>query len=123
MSLLEWRGGIPAVFRGTSLGTTAVEIPLAKHLERLTPEAQGGRFSWGHCKWMRIQNHDVANALKVYFFQDHVDNDEHYVLIEPVTNQTPLAFWEGPVEAKTIWVAAATNSIASYDVTAFMRRG
>lgn len=123
MSIMEWRGGIPAVYRGTSLGTTALAIPLAKHLERMTPEAQDGRYSWGTCKWLRIQNLDVTNALKVYFFQDHVDNNEHYITILPVTNQTPLAYWEGPAEAKTVWVAAATGTIAAFDVTAFMRRG
>lgn len=123
MSLVEWRGGIPAVFRGTALGSTPVRIDLAKHLERMDPEAQGGRYSWGHCKWMRIQNHDSADALKIYFFASHAQDDVHYVTIQPITAQTPLAFWEGPVEARTIWVAAASGTIAAYDVTAFMRRG
>lgn len=122
MSVVEWRGGIPVVYRGTSLGGTPVEIVLGAHLRQMD-EAQDGRFSPGTCKWMRIQNHDTSDALKIYFFKHHADNDEHYVTILPVTAQSPLAFWEGPVEAKSVWVAAASNAVASFDITAFMRRG
>lgn len=123
MSVVEWRGGIPAVFRGTSLGTTPKRIDLGKHLERMDPEAQEGRYSWGPCKWLRIQNHDAGDALKVYFFKSHVDDDVHYITIPASTAQTPISYWEGPAEIKTIWVAAAANTILAYDVTAFMRRG
>jgi hypothetical protein len=122
MSIAEFRGGIPAVYRGTSLGTTPLYIPLAKHLERMNPEAQTGRYSWGTCKWMRIQNHDTSDAMRVYFFESHATAGEHYILI-PAKATGDVTWWEGPVEAKEIWVAADTNTVSAFDVTAFMRRG
>lgn len=121
MSLLEWRGGFPAVFRGEALGTTPVEHNFATHLRRLDPEAQEGRYSPGPIKWLRVQNHDDTNGLRLYFFQSHADAGEHYVLIQPrAAGNVPV--WEGPVEAETCWVAGDGGAVAAYDITGFMRR-
>lgn len=113
MSLLEWRGGIPAVTRG-DVGTTPVKVTLAKHLERLPIAAQDGRYSPGHSKWLVIQA--FTADLKVYFFEEHATADEHYITV--VAGES----WSGPAEARAVWVAA-TAGTSTYEIAAMMRRG
>lgn len=120
MSVLTVRGGIPATFRGTSLGTTAVKIRIADHLRKL--DNQEGRYSPGISQYLVIQNHDTTNQLKVYWYETHKDDDEHYVSVRVSAAGIP-GIWEGPAEVQELWVAAAAATVAAYEVTAFLRRG
>ena len=123
MSIMEWRGGIPAVYRVAGLGTVAVQVFPGQHLERLDPGAQDGRMSRGTSKWMVAQNHDATNILKIYFFADHVTNDEHYVTVPVATAAGGPGKWEGPVECREFWIAAGAATLSVVDVTTFNRRG
>lgn len=127
MSLLEWRGGFPVVFRGSVDNTGEVTdsrggvipagtpIVLGAHQRQLQEDGRKGPIT---CKWMRIQNQELTavRILQVYFSQDHFDDDVHFVAIPA------LGYWEGPVESREVWIkGAADNPI--FDITAFVRRG
>ena len=123
MSLLIVRGGIPAPHRGTALGLTPVYIPIGGNLVRLPEYNVDGRASPGVSMFLQVQNHDVSDALRVYFHEAHATAGEHYILVHNDTAGGAFGEWEGPAETKGIWVAADTNTISAYDVTAFLRRG
>ena len=119
MSIMEWRGGSPAVFAGTAdtSGTDLNPLRLGAHLIKVN---EGGRKGPITSKWMRIQNHDAANDLLMYFTQTHFDNNEHFVRVRGGVSQ--LSVWEGPVEAEEVWLRSSAGT-AAFDLTAFSRRG
>ena len=115
MSVMEWRGGIPVVLRVDDLTETPVKVDIGTHLRFLdNPE---GRYSPGTSKWLHIQVHSTAN-VKVYFFEKHMDDDEHYIT---VTQNIP---WSAPAEVQELWIAAAdADNTAICEITAIARRG
>ena len=119
MSIMEWRGGIPAVFAGTvdTSGTNTSPLRLGAHLIAVN---EGGRKGPITSKWLVIQNHDVTNDIRMYFTQTHFDNDEHFVRVRAGANQ--LSVWYGPVEAEEVWLRSSAGT-AEFDLTAFSRRG
>lgn len=118
MSLLEWRGGIPVVFQGT-VDTTGIELVLGKNQLHADLEGRKGPIT---SKWMRIQNHDLTNTIKVYFIEKHFTDDEHFVMVGAATAASGPCIWEGPVEAQRVWLKA-TAGTPTFDLTAFARRG
>lgn len=102
MSVLEVRGGFPKVFR-ESVATTG----------------------WHHTfpfttKYVQIRV--LTNACKVYFTQADFDADVDYILIPVPAAETPYGEWQGPVEAKEIWLKGVTAASA-VEMVAYQRRG
>lgn len=122
MSILEWRGGIPAVKRLAALGTTVVKITVAETLRRL-PEYQGGRSTGkGVSKFLYIHNHDTTNDLRVYFHEGDITAG-NYILVPAHMASGGFGVWFGPAEVECIWVRADSGTVAHMDATFFLRRG
>lgn len=130
MSVLEWRGGFPVVFSGT-VSTAGVvtssrgqsfaagtPIILGANQQRMEQDGRKGPIT---SKWVRIANHGSGTQhIRVYFGQDHFDDNVHYALVEAASDG--LSVWEGPAELKEIWLRAELDTPA-FDITAFHRRG
>lgn len=126
MSTLEWRGGFPVVFNGTvaatgvvtdargNVGTAGQPIVIGAHQRQLEEDGRKGPIT---TKWMRIANHDGPNGIKIYFSQDHFDDDVHFATVD---SSAPI--WEGPAEVREVWLRA-TGGTPAFDISAFHRRG
>lgn len=139
MSVLEWRGGFPAIFRGT-VATNGVVTPdvgdphaagepiiPGKTLERVQED---GRKGPSHTKWVEIRNLDgtAGNGLLVYFTQQQFDDDDHALVIPG--GASSLSVWSAPAEIfparggtlNGIWIRAQANTPA-FCITSISRRG
>lgn len=134
MSILEWRGGFPAVFRGTVTTAGAVTGDDAEAIAAGTPIVMGqtlvkagtdGRKGLLTSKWLEIRNLDATagNALQVYFTQKQFTDDVHGLVLPGGASQ--LSVWQGPGEVSPnggIWLRAAAGT-PEFCITAFSRRG
>ncbi len=133
MSVLEWRGGFPAVFKGTVTTAGAVtgddgeDIPagtpivLGKNLEKVQSDGRQGRIL---PKWIEVRNltsTPTTDVIRVYFTQKHFDDDVHGLSLLPGNGQ--LSAWSAPAEVVTgIWLRAEMNTPA-FTIIAISRRG
>ena len=139
MSVLEWRGGFPAVFRGTVATTGIISgddgetIPSGEPLipgNNLRVNEDEGRRGPVHTKWIEIRNLDTTatNMVQVYFTQRHFDDDVHALVIPG--GPSALSVWSVPAEAapprgsvmEGIWLRASAGT-PEFCVTAIARRG
>jgi hypothetical protein len=131
MSVVEWRGGFPVVFVGSAAtsgevtdsrgGVIPAGTPIRLGAHQIQQEEDGRRGPITS-KWMRIANHDGANDLRVYFSQDHFDDDSHYLTLDSEVGLGMHTLFEGPVEAREVWVRGV-GAAATFEITAFHRRG
>lgn len=138
MSVLEWRGGIPVIFRGTVATSGAVTgnagetipagtpIVVGKTLEKTQKAGRQGRIT---PKWLEIRNLNMVtgNGLLVYFTQKQFDDDDHALVIPGGGAQ--FSVWSVPAEvgpradgADGIWIRAQAGT-PEFCITAIARRG
>ncbi len=138
MSVLEWRGGIPVIFRGTvttagvitgNAGeaiTAGTPIILGKTLEAAQRSGRQGRIT---PKWIEIRNLNMVagNGLLIYFTQKQFDDDDHALVIPGAASQ--LSVWSVPAEVgpradgdEGIWMRAQADT-PEFCITAIARRG
>ncbi len=129
MSLLEWRGGLPVVFTGTvdinGDITDPRSIVIASPIVLGSHARQGrsdGRLGPVTSKWLCVVNHDTTDDLRLYFTQDHFDEDVHYVTLDSQAGVAAHTVFKGPAEIRKLWVRAVTNTV-TFEVVAFVRRG
>lgn len=104
MSVLQARGGIPRVFRAT-IGTS------------------GQKHSFPFQTFYIVaRNVGSSNALRIFFTEDDFDNDANYVTLPVPATENPNGEWQGPVEAKEIWVKGVGGD-GDLELVAFQRRG
>ncbi len=132
MSLMEWRGGFPVVFTGTVATTGVVTdargnayvagepIELGAHQVQAEENGRKGPVT---SKWLIIRNHGPDDDFRVYFSQDHYDDDVHYLTLDArgVGGDVLHSSWEGPAEAQRLWLRAVSGTPA-FEITAFARR-
>lgn len=101
MSVLENRGGHPHVF------TATIDTTGRKH-----------RFPFTS-KYVQIKA--ATNPCLVFFTEAHFDAGTNYITIPIAAAETPHG-WEGPLEAKEIWLkGSGGNSVV--ELVAYQRRG
>lgn len=107
--ILEIRGGEPNIRRIASVTTTG------RLYEPDYKDAANGRYKF-YTKHIQIYN-TGANALRLFFNQADFDADANYHEIAATSGT-----WEGPAEAKGVWLksAAATTAVT---VIYYQRRG
>ena len=94
----ENRGGIPRVFR-------------------VTTDAVGGQHNFlAVTKYLQISN-EGGDMLRVYFTEQDYTADQNYISLAAVTG-----FFDGPVEAQSIWFRADTTTTDLFMVS-YHRRG
>lgn len=103
MSVLQSRGGIPAVFRDT-INTTGREHNLPFFTSYLVARNQG------------------AQPVRMYFREEDFDANANYVVLPTAAATTPHGEWSGPVEAAKLWFRAQAAT-AEIEVVSFQRRG
>ena len=137
MSVMEWRGGIPVIFRGTVTtagvitGDAGEAIPagtpivVGKTLEKTQGAGRQGRIT---PKWIEIRNLNMVagNGLLIYFTQKQFDDDEHALVIPGAASQ--LSVWSVPAEigpradgADGIWLRSQAGT-PEFCITAIARR-
>jgi len=128
MSVLEWRGGFPVVFNGTvdtsgeitdargGVIPAGTPLRLGAHQVQLQEDGRKGPIT---SKWLRISDDDNMD-LRVYFSQDHFDDDVHFVTLEGGNGERGV--FQGPAEVKEVWLRGVGGDV-DFSLTAFHRRG
>lgn len=102
---IETRGGVPYVRRLSITAARHVRFPsIIKHLQ--------------------IRNFGGDDCF-LFFREEDVDPapQDHFALIEASPSPpTPGTLWEGPVEAREIWLNVAKSDKADVEIVAYCRR-
>jgi hypothetical protein len=103
MSLSSVRGGFPHVFSAQTIGTGGVR--------------HGFPFTSNHLK-VRV----TTNPCLMYFTEADFTAGTNPITIPVAAAATPYGEWEGPVEAKEVWLKGSGGNTV-VELVAFQRRG
>ena len=101
MSIVEHRGGVPIVFRG-SITTTGRDY-----------------FFRQFVKYIQLRTATVA--VKLYFTEEDFTNDVNFVNVPVAATATPWGY-EGPAEVDRVWLKG-NGGTASVELIGYKRRG
>lgn len=102
MSVLQTRGGVP-------------------HLIKATVDTTGRYYRFPFVT-SGILVRVTTDALRIFFSQEDFDGGVNFFQVDPVSAAYPYGQFEAPIEAKGLWLKAATTT-AVIDLLAFQRRG
>jgi len=97
------RGGVPRVFKAAITAVRKHDFPFI-------------------CNYLKIRVR--TNPCRMYFTEADATNDVNYVWIPVLTIDTPDGEWEGPVEARQVWLKSDDGTVTTnVELVVFQRRG